>query len=176
MANNYFSGVLLLMERPYRRGDVVKLGEFEGEVVHQGMRSTTIRTWDHMEVIVPNSEMFTKAFVNWTHQDSMVRSVIKINVNRDDNPHFIQQLVCEVLAEHPVVLENPQPAVLMREISDSLVQMEVRYFMIISAEQSRIITRSEVLFSIWDCFKKHGIHPPYQHYDLRLREQGEKTV
>ena len=93
LANNFFSGILLLVERPFRTGDIISLGEFEGEIVHTGMRSMTIRSWDRMEVIIPNSDMFTKAFVNWTHQDSIVRSVITIKVN-----HMCWRIRCPYLS------------------------------------------------------------------------------
>lgn len=176
MANNYFSGMLMLIERPFRKGDIVRVGEFEGEVIHLGIRSTTVRTWDHMEVIVPNADMFSKPFVNWTHQDSMVRSVIKINVHRSDDPHTIQNLVLSVLNDHPAVLDSPLPAVLMREIGDMLVEMEVRYFIVIGPERSRVRTRSEVLFAIWDCFKEHGIHPPVQQYDVQMTNPQKSLV
>jgi len=168
MANNYFSGMLMLIERPFRKGDIVKVGEFEGEVIHLGIRSTTVRTWDHMEVIVPNADMFSKPFVNWTHQDSIVRSVITIHVHRYDDPHEIQRLVLSVLAEHPAVLDNPLPAVLMREIGDTQVEMEVRYFILIGPERSRVLIRSEVLFAIWDAFKMHGIKRPVQQYEVMV--------
>lgn len=169
MANNYFSGMLMLIERPFRKGDIVKVGEFEGEVIHLGMRSTTVRTWDHMEVIVPNADMFCKPFVNWTHQDSIVRSTITINVHRSNDPHTIHNLVLGVLAEHAAVLDSPLPAVLMREIGDMLVEMEVRYFIMLGHDRSRVRTRSEVLFAIWDCFQAHGIQPPIQEYEVQVQ-------
>jgi len=169
MASNFFSGVLLLAERPFRVGDIVTLGEHEGRVLNIGMRSLTIRTWDRMDVIVPNADMFTKPFVNWTHQDSIVRSVIKLNVSRADNPHQIQRLIMGVLTELDGVVEQPEPEVFMKEVSDSLIEMEVRFYMMVSEKTGRAKMRSKVLFAIWDCFKVNNIQPPLEAYDIQMK-------
>ena len=172
MASNFFSGVLLLAERPFRTGDIVSLGAFEGRIMHTGIRSLTIRTWDYMDVIVPNSDMFTKPFVNWTHQNSIVRTVIKLNVTRADNPHQINQLIMDVLSVNSQVVESPAPEVLMKDIAESLIEMEVRYYIMVSVNCSRVKVRSEVLFAIWDTFRRHGIHPPIMQYDVAMRQQS----
>lgn len=62
------------MERPLRTGDIVNIANNEGEVTHIGMRSVTVRTWDNQEVIIPNAEVATNAFTNWTHSDNVVRT------------------------------------------------------------------------------------------------------
>lgn len=168
LANNFFSGILLLVERPFRTGDIVTLGEYEGEVVHTGLRSMMIRTWDRMEVIVPNADMFTKPFTNWTHQDSIVRTVIKIKIHREDDPHRVKQVILEVLAKIKPVVDNPGVEVFMQEIDDALIEMDVRYYVIVSPNQTRAKVRSDVLFALWDAFKANNIRPPYQHYDLSV--------
>lgn len=168
LANNFFSGILLLVERPFRTGDIVTLGEYEGEVVHTGLRSMMIRTWDRMEVIVPNADMFTKPFTNWTHQDSIVRTVINIKIHRSDDPHRVKQVIIDVLAKIKAVVDNPAVEVFMQEMNDSLVEMQVRYYVVLSPLQARAKVRSEVLFALWDAFKTHNIHPPYPQFDVRL--------
>ena len=172
--SNFFSGILLLAERPFRAGDRITLGQYEGKVVSTGMRSLKIKTWDHMEVIVPNADMFTKPFVNWTHQDSIVRSVVKIFIARVDNPHSVQELIYEVLESFPGVVEDPKPEVFMKEISDTLIEFELRYFINLEVESSRPRVRSAVLFAIWDTFNKNGISPPYPSYNLDVSAKEVK--
>lgn len=168
VVSNFFSGILLLGERPFRTGDTISLGQHEGTVISSGMRSMKIRTWDRMDVIVPNSDMFTKPFVNWTHQDSIVRSTIKINIHRLDDPHRVQELMLGVLIELPSLVDDPSPEVLLKEMSDTFIEFEVRYFINLSVQKSRMRVRSEVLFAIWDCFEKNGIRAPYPQYDVKL--------
>ena len=77
-ANNIIGGLMLLIERPVREGDLITLGDYEGRVAHIGIRAMRICSWDNMEVLIPNAETFNKPFTNWTHQDSIVRTVIPL--------------------------------------------------------------------------------------------------
>ena len=166
--SNFFSGVILLVERPFRAGDRVTVAEFEGEVISTGMRSMKVRTWDHMEVIIPNADMFTKPFINWTHQDSIIRTVIPIKIDRVDDPHRVQQLLYAVLQALQPVLDDPSPEVYLRELSDTLLEFEVRYFLNIHEQGSVSRVRSVVLFAIWDAFRAAGIKAPYPHQALEV--------
>lgn len=168
LANDFVSGILLLVERPVREGDLVSMGGHEGEVIHIGMRSMIVKTWDHMEVLVPNSEVFSKAFVNWTRQDSIVRTVISIKMHRHDNPYRIQSLIFDVLTVLPSVLSEPAPQIYMKEIDDALIEFEVRYFIDLHAGKGRPAVRSEVLFNIWEQFKEHGIKAPFPQQELHI--------
>lgn len=169
LANNFACGFLLLIERPVRVGDIVSINGYEGEVTHIGGRAVTIRTWDHMEVLVPNAEIFSKSFVNWTAKDNIVRSIISIKVNRHDRPHEVQALIYDVLAQHKDVLKDPAPEVFLKEMSEGLSEFEVRYYINLRLVKSRIGLRSEVLFAIWEVFEKNGIQPPYPHQEIYLK-------
>lgn len=163
LANNFACGFLLLFERPLRVGDTVSVNGIEGDVMHIGGRAVTIRTWDHMELVVPNAEVFSKTFINWTAKDYIVRSVVTVNVNRQDDPHAIQALIYQVLADHKDVLSDPAPEVFLKELAGDLIEFEVRYYVNLRQVKSRIAARSDVLMTLWDAFKQHGIQPPYHH-------------
>jgi potassium-dependent mechanosensitive channel len=173
---NFFSGILLLIERPFRSGDIITLGNYEGEVILTGMRSMTIRTWDHMEVIVPNADMFTKPFVNWTHHDNIVRTVITLKIHRDDDPYKVQILVLNLLNRHPSVAREPLSEVIMNELHDSLIEMQVRYYVLLTPQRTRAGVRSEVLFAIWDCFKENNIRAPHPQYDLVVKNSRKEEI
>lgn len=173
---NFFSGILLLIERPFRTGDIVTLGTHEGEVAQTGMRSMTIKTWDNMEVIVPNADMFTKPFVNWTHHDNIVRTVITIKIHREDDPHIVKTLILELLATLKSVAKIPEPEVIMNEISESLIEMQVRYYILLTPQRTRAGVRSEVLFAIWDSFKTNNIRAPHPQYDLVVKNSHNKEL
>jgi potassium efflux system protein len=166
IANNFVCGFLLLFERPLRVGDTVCIGGFEGDVVHIGGRAVTVRTFDHMDVLVPNAEIFSKTFTNWTGHDHIVRTVAVIKINRHDSPHDVQSLIYQVLAQHKLVLSDPAPEVYLKELAEGLVEFEVRFFINLRQVKSRTSVRSEVLMAIWEMFEKSGIKPPYPHHEI----------
>jgi potassium efflux system protein len=168
IANNFVCGFLLLFERPLRVGDTVCISGYEGDVVHIGGRAVTIRTFDHMEVLVPNAEIFSKTFTNWTGLDHIVRTVVVIKINRHDSPHDVQSLIYEVLAQHANVLADPAPEVYLKELAEGLIEFEVRYYVNLREVKSRTSVRSEVLMAIWEMFEKSGIKPPYPHHEISM--------
>jgi potassium efflux system protein len=167
--NNFACGFLLLIERPLRVGDTVTIAEYEGEVIQIGGRAVTVRTWDHMDVLIPNAEIFSKSFTNWTGKDYIVRSIAMIKINRHDSPHQVQSIIYQVLGNHKDVLKDPVPEVLLKEMSDSLIEFEVRYFINLRQIRSRLVLRSEILLAIWDAFEQHGILPPYPQQEVLMR-------
>lgn len=168
--NNFACGFLLLIERPLRVGDIVSINGSEGTVLHIGSRAVAIRTFDHMELLVPNAEIFSKTFTNWTAKDNIVRTVFEIKINRHDNPHEIQKIIQIVLAENKHVLTDPAPEVFLKEMSDDIV-FEVRYYVNIRQVISRVSVRSEVLARIWDRFEQSHIEPPYPHHEIVLKNK-----
>jgi potassium efflux system protein len=166
IANNFVCGFLLLFERPLRVGDTVCIGGFEGDVMHIGGRAVTIRTFDHMEVLVPNAEIFSKTFTNWTAHDNIVRTVATIKINRHDNPQEVQALIYDVLASQKKVLKNPETEVYLYELAEGLIEFEVRFYVNLKEVKSRTAVRSEILIAIWDMFEKSGIKPPYPHHEI----------
>ena len=166
IANNFVCGFVLLIERPLRVGDTVTINGYEGDVIHIGGRAVTVRTWDHMEVLVPNAEIFSKTFVNWTARDNIVRTVINIDINRHDKPAEVQRMIYDVLHNHKDVLKEPVAEVFLKELNDGMIEFEVRYYINLRQVKSRVGVRSEVLMAIWDAFEKHGIQPPYPHHEI----------
>ncbi|WP_133129352.1 mechanosensitive ion channel domain-containing protein [Legionella yabuuchiae] len=168
-ASNIIGGIMLLIERPVREGDLITLGEYEGRVAHIGIRSMRVSSWDNMEVLIPNAETFNKPFTNWTHQDNVVRSVIPVKVSRSDDPVMVQQLILDVLMIIPEILDNPAPQVFLKQIDDALIEFEARYYINVQ-EHTRFEVRSKVLFAIMAQFKAAGIKPPIPPLSIELKE------
>lgn len=170
-ASNIVGGLMLLIERPVREGDLITIDNYEGKVTHIGIRSMRVCSWDNMEVLIPNAETFNKPFTNWTHQDSIVRTVITMKVSRLDDPVLVQQLVLDVLGIIPEILKDPLPQVFLMQISEALIEFEVRYFINVSTH-SRVETRSKVLFAIMAQFKAAGIKSPIPPLEVDLKDYG----
>ena len=167
-ANNIVGGVMLLIERPVREGDLITLGEHEGRVAHIGIRTMRVSSWDNTEVLIPNAETFNKPFINWTHQDSVVRSVVPIKVSREDDPLIIQQLIFDVLAIIPEILDEPPAQVLLKQIDEALIDFEVRYFINIQ-RYTRFEIRSKFLFALMAQFKAAGVKAPIPPLSIEIR-------
>lgn len=175
VVNNFASGFLLLFERPLKVGDVVTINGYEGDVIHIGGRAITVRTWDHIDVVVPNSEVFTKTFMNWTAKDNIVRTVINIKIDRQDDPLRVQALIYEVLEMSKDVLKDPAPEVFLKELADGLIEFEVRYYVNLRLIKSRLSIRSEVLLALWEMFDKNNIKTSYPPREVHFKNQASLT-
>lgn len=166
-ASNIVGGLMLLIERPVREGDLVTIGDYEGRVVHIGIRSMRLCSWDNMEVLIPNAETFNKPFTNWTHQDSIVRTVIPVKICRQDSPAEAQAIILKILTQTPEILMDPQPHVFLTQIDEALIAFEARYFINVNV-YTRFEVRSKVLFSITEAFKEAGIKSPIPPMQVEL--------
>lgn len=169
-ASNIVGGLMLLIERPVREGDLITLGEYEGRVAHIGIRSMRVSSWDNMEVLIPNAETFSKPFTNWTHQDTIVRTVVPIKVSRQDDPVIVQQLILDVLAIIPEILPDPPAQVFLKKIDEALIEFEIRYFINVDLH-TRFEVRSNVLFAIFAQFKAAGIKAPIPPLQVELKDE-----
>lgn len=167
-ASNIIGGIMLLIERPVREGDLITIDNYEGKVAHIGIRSMRVCSWDNMEVLIPNAETFNKPFTNWTHQDSIVRTVIPVKVSREDDPIMVQQLIQEVMHQIPEILHEPAMQVFLMKIDEALIEFEIRYFINV-ALHSRVEVRSRLLFAIMARFKADGIRSPVPPMEIELK-------
>ncbi|HDP89731.1 MAG TPA: mechanosensitive ion channel family protein [Thioalkalivibrio sp.] len=182
IVNNFVSGLILLFERPIRRGDWIVAGGTEGYVKSINIRSTQIQTFDRADVIVPNSELISQQVTNWMLADKYGRVVVPVGVSYDSDPEQVRDILTAVAEEHPLVLkghpELADPRVLFRQFGDSSLDFELRFF--ITEVDQRLTTISEINFEIFRAFKREGIEIPYPQRDLHLRswpgrEGGEEN-
>jgi potassium efflux system protein len=169
ITNNFLGGLLLLIERPFRAGDIVTFGTNEGEVTRVGMRSVSVKTWDNQEVIIPNADVITRAITNWTHSDSIVRTVLWIGVSYDADPDVARETLERVVTSPPGVLAEPAPMVLLWQFTDSSIQFRVQYYIDVSKE-SLLGMRSTVNRAMWYALREANIVIPYPQQDLHVKE------
>lgn len=177
IANNFISGLLLLVERPLRLGDTVTIGSnnHEGIVTKMGIRSLTIQDWNYKEIIVPNSELISQTFTNWTYSNQIVKTTLSINVSYNDDPHQVRQICQQILQEMPEILREPESAVYLIKFGDSSISFRIDYY-INMGNTGYLKTQSAVLFKIWDYFKQAGITIPYPQHDLHIKTFSPANV
>jgi len=126
--SNFFSGLILLLERPIRVGDTVTLDNLSGTVTRINIRATTITDWDCKEIIVPNNTFITGSLINWARSDPVTRVVIPVGVGYDSDPERVHEVLMGVASAHPLVAKDPAPAVLFLKFGESALEFEVRVF------------------------------------------------
>src|SRR5882724_1371994 len=128
IVSNFVSGLILLAERPIRVGDQVVVKGDEGFVRRISVRATEIETFDKASVIIPNSELITGVVKNWTHANRLGRINIKVAVSYDCDPDTVLEILKRCVTEHPDVLQQPAPAVLLTEFAASALAFDIFCF------------------------------------------------
>ena len=168
IANNFVSGIILLMERPIRVGDRVEVGGTNGDVVRIGGRSTWVQTNDNVVIIIPNSEFINNRVTNWTANDRQVRFGIPLGVSYGSDPERVREVLMGVALSHPDVLKDPEPDLLFVRFGDSSLDFELRVWTI-TRVQWPLVLASELYYSMFRAFKENGIEIPFPQRDLHLK-------
>ncbi len=168
IANNFVSGIILLLERPIQVGDRVEVGDTNGDVVKIAARSTWIRTNDNVVMIIPNSEFINSHVTNWTANDRQVRFPIPLGVSYGSDPEVVRDVLMEAANSHPDVLAVPLPEILFTGFGDSSLNFELRVWTITRVQYPRELA-SELYFMIFKAFKENGIQIPFPQRDLHLK-------
>jgi potassium efflux system protein len=124
--NNFVSGLILLFERPVKVGDSIQLGDLGGEVLRIGMRSSTLRTPQGAEVIVPNSKMIEEKVTNWTLYDRRRRIDLDVGVTGDNDPEQIIELLLDVARQDRRVNDIPAPSALLIRFGETSADFQLR--------------------------------------------------
>jgi potassium efflux system protein len=111
IVSNFVSGLILLVERPFKVGDWVSTSTTEGFVKKISVRATEIETFNRQSIIVPNSELINSPVGNWTHRNKLGRVDVPIGVSYDSDPRQLIEILVEIARGHELVLRNPEPVV-----------------------------------------------------------------
>ena len=164
---NFFSGLIMLFERPVRIGDVITLGEFSGTINRIRMRATTITDFDNREIIVPNQMFVTERLINWTLSSSVVRFSFDVGVSYDADPRVVRETLLEILHADPRVMKEPAPNVIFREFGPSSLSM--RCFAHVEDLALRFQVQNDLHMRIAEVFRDKGIEIAYPQMDLHVR-------
>jgi small-conductance mechanosensitive channel len=171
IVNNFVSGVIMLVERPVRVGDWIVVGNAEGTIQSISIRSTTIRTFDQADVIVPNSELISGQVTNWTLGNTRGRIKVDIGVGYGSDVETVINTLIEVAHNHKEVITGshlqPDPYVLFLAFGDSSLNFELRA--IIHNVNRRMQVISDINREINTAFKKLGIEIPFPQRDINFR-------
>lgn len=173
--SNLVSGVIILLDKSIKPGDVIAVGDTYGWVSGLGGRYVSIVTRDGIEHLIPNELMITQTVENWTHSDSQTRLKVPIGIHYKSDVKLAMQLCVEAANETERVLSSPEAKCLLIAFGDSAVDLELRFW-IQDAHQGIRNVRSDVLLKVWDKFHEHSIEIPYPQRDLHIRSAQSMPV
>lgn len=124
---NFIAGVLLLIRKPYNRNEIIETNGIEGFVEDIDLRVTTIRQYDGTVTLVPNADVLDNPLTNLTRR-GIRRSEVMVGIDYRDDHEQAREVLLLAVDRCPSVLEDPPPAVLLRELADSSVDFEVRFW------------------------------------------------
>ncbi|MEQ1603408.1 MAG: mechanosensitive ion channel domain-containing protein [Pyrinomonadaceae bacterium] len=171
IANNFISGLILLIERPIKAGDRVEIDDVNGEVVSIGARSTTIRTNDAIAIIVPNSKFISENVINWSFGGEIIRFKIPVGVACDSDIDLVTEILLKIAEENEDVAETPPPSVRLVELGTSALIFELRAWSRAKLHRPGHF-RSGINYEIVRKFRQHGIEMPFPQSDIHIKSGG----
>jgi potassium-dependent mechanosensitive channel len=172
--NNFVSGLIVLFERPIRVGDAVQIGDVSGQVRRIGIRSSTVRTWEGAEVIVPNAILVSDRVTNWTPTDRWRRISLPINVSYGSDPEKVLEVLRTVARGHAQVLSNPVPQPLFMAFGDSALLFELRVWTDGLADWMQV--RSELAIALNAALRDAGIEIAFPVRQVLLRRDDAEEL
>ena len=176
IVSNFVSGLILLIERPIKRGDWIVIGNTEGFVKNVNIRATEIQTFDRADIIVPNSDLLTNQVTNWMLNDSIGRIKLMVGVAYGSDSDKVENVLSDITKQHPdLITDDPQyPCqILFWEFGESSLNFEIRAFLKDIATINRV--RSELNFQIDAAFRQHNIEIPFPQRDLHIRSDATRS-
>jgi potassium-dependent mechanosensitive channel len=167
IAQNFISGLILLLEQPVRHGDFVRVGGTLGTVEDIGLRATHIITRDEVTIIVPNSALITGEVVNHSRPTTNLRIRVPVGVAYSSDVEKAKQVLYGVARDTPGVLTTPAPEVRLEEFADSAMLFALFCWIEHARDDLRI--SSSVRFAIEKGFREGGIVIPFPQREVRMK-------
>jgi small-conductance mechanosensitive channel len=169
ITQNFISGIIILIERPIKVGDLIHVGSSSGRVVDIRVRSTIIQTLDDVTIIVPNSKLLSEEVINDSFSGQRIRKHVSVGVAYGSEVEKVKRLLCESVIGHPKVLAEPAPNALFMDFGDSSLNFDLRFWC--SDLQEMDLTTSDIRTKIDRLFRENKIEIPFPQRDLHIRSR-----
>jgi len=182
VASNFVSGFVLLMDKSIKPGDVISFTGHDGAstgnfgwVQELRGRYVVVRDRDGVDTLVPNQNLITTSFINWSYSDQRVRLKLPVLVSYDDDPEVALQLLVQATADHPRILRDPPPVSRLISFEDNGMRLEIRFWIADPVNGVNNV-RSDVNRAIWRIFRQHGVTIPVPQQETRVLEARAARV
>jgi small-conductance mechanosensitive channel len=167
LTQNFISGIIILLERPIKQGDIVFVAGVSGRVKDIRVRSTVIETRDDVAIIVPNSQFIAEQVINDSFSGNKIRRVLKVGVAYGSDVEKVTGILIKIANEHEQILKDPGPKVLFMDFGNSSLDFELRFW---SAELwTTDIILSDLRYAIDREFINEDIDIPFPQRDLHIK-------
>jgi small-conductance mechanosensitive channel len=168
VVSNLISGVILLLDKSIKPGDVIEVGNTFGWIATLGGRYVSVVTRDGREYLIPNEDLITSQVINWSHTDRKVRLEVTFGVSYDADPHEVRRIAIEAGTRPKRVLKTPLPVCHLTEYGAYSIDFVLRFW-IADPHAGVVNIKGEVLLALWDALKENGIEIPFPRRDVEIR-------
>ncbi|AXX96512.1 mechanosensitive ion channel family protein [Profundibacter amoris] len=173
VVSNLVSGIIILLDKSIKPGDVISLGDTFGWINTLGARYASVVTRNGKEFLIPNEDLITNQVVNWSHTNDFVRLDIHFGTAYSDDPHLVRKLACDAAASVDRVLAMRPPVCHIVGFGDSSVDYILRFW-ITDPTGGLTNIRGNVFLALWDTFKENDISIPFPQREVKLLEEPAK--
>ena len=171
--SNFVSGLILFVERPVQVGDVVTIGDVEGDVRKISIRSTIVRTRDGVSIILPNRRLIEQDVVNWSHSDRKTRLKIDIGVAYGSDVPLVKKCLMQVADDESRVMKRPHSEVTFKQFGESELSFQLLCWLNTPDIGVHRRVRSDLNSAIDAIFRDNSIEIPFPQRDLHLKTTPE---
>jgi small-conductance mechanosensitive channel len=166
---NFVSGIIMVFERPVQIGDTIEINNSMGNVMGIGARSSTIKTFDGSEVIIPNADFIAKEITNWTLSDERRRKVVVFKVDFDSDIDEVMAIMKKIAVAHPNVLKDPEPLSAFLGFGDYYLEFKLYFWL----TKNLIGAQSDIAIGIYKELKNAGIKMPLPKQEFLTKKSEE---
>lgn len=168
LCSNLISGVIILVARPYKVGDIVEVDGQAGTVLAIGLRATEVLTFDGVNLLVPNSNFLSHTIVNRTNYARSLRGLVTLTTAYDSDSRQVDDTLRAVASAHPAVMTTPKPPwVIFDNFGDNGLVFKL-YFWVDTTQANVASTASDIRHAALAAFREKGIAIPYPQLDVHL--------
>jgi small-conductance mechanosensitive channel len=168
VVSNFISGIILLLDKSIKPGDVISIGDTYGWVNSLNARYVSLDTRNGIEHLIPNEELIINRVENWSYSHSRIRLQVPVGIHYKSDVRKAMEICREAAASNERILADPEPVCQLSGFGDSSVDLVIRMW-IDDPQNGRTNVISDILLTVWDKFHEHGIEIPYPQRDLYLK-------
>jgi len=164
---NFISGLILLVDKSVKPGDLVTIGDNTGRISAMKTRYISVAAGDGREFLIPNEDLVTQKVVNWTYTDKNTLVKIPFATNYDADPKLVCKVAAETAAAHPRATKGKTPNCILIEFAETGMKFSLTFW--IADPDGMDNVKSDVMLSLWEAFKREGVRVPYPVREIRVR-------
>ena len=174
---NLISGVILLMEKSIKPGDVItvnsSISESFGQINYLAARYVSVVARDGREYLIPNEDLIINQVINWSYSNEYVRQDLYFGTSYDSDPYLVRKLAIEAASRHPRVVADKKPVCHVIEFGEWSIKYILRFW-IVDPEGGITNVKGDIFLTLWDLFKENNVKIPFPHRQLLINTDDIK--